>query len=360
MSELWTNARRRSLAGLPRAINRLETLFWYVTPIIQTRGSSMSAEFGVPVRFDPIDASTMPSLADNLSPALGPIYLRCIADISSEAVEVSSSDLSAREVLRAHFLIADHFLRCGEGDGIGGIGPKSTDLLLSAVARQNVEFGGIAKWTTIFQKAATILFGLVMNHPFHDANKRTAYLSTVHYFHKNGYLMTASERELEDFTVEIAGRSLKKYPRYRDLRKTSTDPEVEFIAYWLRKKTRKADRTEYLVTYRELNNLLAKYGASLENPHDNSIDVMRVEDVIVRPRAFWRKAETIREKRRVCVLGFPGWSKQVGKGRIGHLRKELGLTPENGVDSQSFFNGIDDMKVLIDIYEGALRRLADR
>ena len=34
--------------------------------------------------------------------------------------------------------------------------------------------------------------------------------------------------------------------------------------------------------------------------------------------------------------------------------------PEDGVDAQAFFYDVDDMRVLIDLYEGALRRLAYR
>lgn len=282
-----------------------------------------------------------------------------MAEVKVFETDLRVGDLSASDDLRAHFAVVDYFLRKGEGDGVGGFGPKSTDLLISALSRQFVGFGDLDKWQSVPEKAATLLFGLVQNHPFHDANKRTAYLSTVHYLRQNGLIITVSEKALEDLTVLVAQNGLKKFPRFRELRKKSDDPEVRFLAHYLRQNTRKIDRQQYFITYRELEKILKRYNVWLENPHNNQIDVMRWETVTKKHGLFGRKTES-KEIRRVCVLGFPGWTKQVGKGRLGYVRKELGLVPEEGVDSQSFFKDVDDMRVLIEMYEGALQRLAYR
>lgn len=296
---------------------------------------------------------------DHLNTELSYLYDKAVEEVASFEANLSSGDLSAKEVLRAHFCIADYFSK--EGEGIGGAGPKDIGLLLSALSRQHVGFGSTLKWTTPHDKAATLLFGMIMNHPFHDANKRTAYLSTIHYLFQSGYVITVSEKELEDMTVLVANNGLKKFPRFRDLKKNGDDPEVRFLSHYLRQNTRKIDRQQYIVTYRELEKILKRYGAWMENPHNNQIDVMHWEDVVVTEGGFFKKRKrTTKEIRRACVLGFPGWNKQVGKGRLKHVRQALNLTPENGVDSQSFFKDVDDMNVLLEIYEGALRRLAHR
>ena len=276
------------------------------------------------------------------------------ADFQSQ---LSKDDLSVHEVLRAHFSIAEYFTE--QGQGIGGIGVKDVGMLISALARQNAGYGAVQKWQTVHQKAATLLYGLVMNHPFYDANKRTAYLSTVYYLSRSGYILEITEKQLEDLTVQIAERQLKKYPRYRDLLKKSADPEVEYLAYYFKKNSRLADRNQYLVTYRELDRLLRKYKAHLENPSNSLIDVMQWQEIETRHK-WYSKPKTTPEVRRVCRLGFPGWNKQVGQGRLKHVREQLKLTVKDGVDAQSFFNGLDDMKVLMQMYEGALTRLADR
>lgn len=287
------------------------------------------------------------------------LYDRSLFDVATFESNLDATDLSASEVLKAHFAVVDYFLRKGEGEGIGGYGPKDTGLLISALSRQFVGYQGVDKWHTAPEKAATLLFGLVQNHPFYDANKRTAYLSTVHYLYQNGLVITVSEKALEDMTVLVAQNGLEKFPRFRDLKKKGDDPEVRFLTHYLRQNTRKIDRQQYLITYRELEKILKRYDAWLENPHNNQIDVMRWETVTKRSGLFGKKTES-KEVRRACVLGFPGWTKQVGKGRLGHVRKALGLVPENGVDSQSFFKDVDDMRVLIEMYEGALHRLAYR
>ena len=302
----------------------------------------------------------MDDFVETLLPSLQKKYTHALSNVADFDQQSSSHGLSVDEVLRAHFSVVDYFLKEDEGEGIGGIGPKDSAMLISALCRPYVSFGGISKWNTIHEKAATLFFGLIMNHPFHDANKRTAYLSTVHYLYINGFILSVSPKELEDLAVLVAERGLKKYRRFKELQKDDADPEVKFIAWYLRTNTHKIDRQQYFVTYRELEKILKKYHVFMENPKNNSIDIMRWEDVEVRPGGFFQKKKFTKEVRRVCSFGFPGWSKQVGKGRIGYLRNELGLTPENGVDSQSFFNGMDDMRVLIDVYEGALRRLAYR
>lgn len=297
---------------------------------------------------------------EGLLPELHFLYDRSMEELTCFEENISAGELRASEVLKAHFAIVDYFLRQGEGEGVGGFGPKDTGLLMSAVSRQFVGFGGEQKWKTVPERAATLLFGLIQNHPFHDANKRTAYLSTVQYLYQNGLVIEVSEKELEDMTVHVANNSLSKFSRFRDLRKKESDPEVRFLAHWLKTNTRKIDRRQYLITYRELDKILKRYDAWLENPHDNQIDVMRSEWVVKRRGTLFRKEQRVKETRRVCVLGFPGWKNQVGKGRLGHVRKELKLTPEHGVDSQSFFHDVDDMKILIELYEGALKRLAYR
>lgn len=296
---------------------------------------------------------------DSLQPELRYLYERSLDEVQRFEENVASTDLSAREVLRAHFSLCEYF--ANEQEGLGGMGLKDSGLLTSALSRQFVGFGQTQKWVTVHDKAATLLFGLIMNHPFHDANKRTAYLSTIHYLFTNGYAITVTEKVLEDMTVLVAENGLKKFRRFKQLEKKTNDPEIEFLSHYLRQNTRKIDRMQYLITYRELNKILKRYDAWLDNPNNNFIDVMLSEQVTeIKGPIFSRRRVTRTETRRVCSLGFPGWTKQVGKGRLKHVRQALNLMPSDGVDSQSFFKEVDDMRVLLELYEGALRRLAFR
>lgn len=306
------------------------------------------------------DSADISKYSETLLPNIRYLYHKSVEETTSFDESLPEGGISAKEVLRAHFCIVDYFLREGEGDGVGGFGPKDTGLLLSAISRPHTEFGGIPKWRTIHEKAATLLFGLIKNHPFHDANKRTAYLSAVHYLYSNGFQVSASPTELENLTVLVAEGELRKFPRYRELCKRSDDPEIDYLAWFFRKNTHQVDRTQYLVTYRELENILKRYNVLMVNPDNGYIDIMRWEDVEIPRRNIFSKKTRTPELRKVCSLAFPGWSKVVGKGRLKHIREQLGLTPEGGVDSQSFFRDVDDMRGLIGQYEDALRRLAFR
>lgn len=258
------------------------------------------------------------------------------------------------DVLRAHFLIADFFY--GRESGMGGIGPRDIGLLQSSVYRQFVAYGGTNKWKTPYEKAATLLFGLITDHPFHDANKRTGLLAYLFALHKMNRQPTNGQNELEDFMVEIAERSLAKYRRMKDLMKREDDADVLFIADYLKRNSRERDSRFYTITYNELDRRLMDFGHCFGDPKNNYIDICRIDTF----RPFGVFGKKSRKLVKVAQIGFPGWKSQVGKGAITTVRKAAKLTPEYGVDSASFYRGADPLNSLIAQYEGPLQRLAFR
>lgn len=238
--------------------------------------------------------------------------------------------LSCEDVLDAHYLIGEHFRKLGEG--IGGFGPKDAGLLSSAVARQVASAGGSYVYNNVWEIGGSLLFGLINNHPFHDANKRTAFLCVVFFLLEQGFVPRIDIVDVEDFTVEIAEFN----------QKNGRHMTVDEI--WPRLKTmfrERDNRISYVVTYRDLDNLLRAQGCSLRNPSGNYIDVFKGDH-------------------RVAHIGFPGMNKEVGRKAIATVRKETGLTAENGYDAQVFFKGADPLSELIGLYEEPLKRLADR
>ncbi len=267
----------------------------------------------------------------------------------------SKETVGLHQVLKAHFLIVDFFAQ--EGGGVGGVGPKSIDLLHSAIYRQFVSYGGKDKWATPLEKCATLLFGLVKDHPFHDANKRTAFLVTLLQLERLGRMPRIKQREFEDFVVEVADNKLQKYARFREALDEENDPEIRFIADFLKRNTRDIDRRSYTVTFHELNQIIKKHNFELVSPSGNFINLVQVE---YRPKYLGILGPKIRRETRVAQIGFPGWKKQVGKGALKTVRDATRLTPEKGYDSKTFFHGADPLHVLIDTYAEPLRRLADR
>lgn len=65
---------------------------------------------------------------------------------------------------------------------------RVTDLGLadSAVSRPQASFAGEEFYTSIEEKAATLLYGVARNHPFIDGNKRVAVLAALQFLNVNG------------------------------------------------------------------------------------------------------------------------------------------------------------------------------
>lgn len=263
--------------------------------------------------------------------------------------------LSVEDVLVAHFLIADFFY--SNGEGIGGVGPRDINLLQSTVDRQRVSFGEKWKWNTPHELSATLLFGIVRNRPFFDANKRTGIVCCANLLMRHGISLTLAEDDLVRFTEDIASHNLRKYPTYRQLvRERADDAEIVFISRYLRKNSRVLSKGHHSITFRELITTLNRFGYELTAPKGNAIDVVFNGKASVSPNSDVRYE--IGE--RVCNIGFPGYSKQVTKGDLKRLRSALYLLPEYGIDSETFFEGADPLTNLISSYEGALRKLAFR
>lgn len=252
--------------------------------------------------------------------------------------------LEIEDVLKVHFLIVDMFY--GQREGLGGIGPKDIGLLESAVARQHAGYGDFIKWSRVEDKAATLLFGLIMNHAFHDANKRTAFLSTLHLLNRSGIVIEVTEKQFEDFTVSIANGEFRKGEKFRRSFLDQEDGEIKYIAHMLKKITRQVDKKDYTITYRELERILHRFGYTLTNPHDNYIDVCIYVDGNVGER--------------ITRIGYPSPTKQVLKPVMRQLRAATKLDALNGVDSQAFFKDVEPVSRLMAKYYEPLVRLADR
>lgn len=265
-----------------------------------------------------------------LSDRLYENYLHHLRQIDEFDYSGDRSHLTCEDVLDAHYLICDHFLKLGHG--IAGFGPKDVGLLSSAVCRQLASAGGIFVYNDFWDIASSLIFGLINDHPFHDGNKRTAFLCSVFFMMEHGYVPSVDIREVEDFTVDIADFK----------RVNGRHMEVAEISSRFKTMFRKQDnRISYIVTFKELQGLLKAHGCSIDNPNGNFINVY-VGD------------------QRVSQIGFPGWSREVSRNAISTVRKSTGLLPENGVDAQVFFKGADPLSTLIGEYEEPLKRLADR
>ena len=106
------------------------------------------------------------------------------------------------EVLKLHRLVLDQH---GGAAGIRDLGA-----LESAVAQPRMTFAGADLYPTIEQKAATLCFSLVYNHPSVEGNKRIGFAAMATMLDLNGYELSAPVDDAERTILAIAAGQLPR------------------------------------------------------------------------------------------------------------------------------------------------------
>ena len=92
----------------------------------------------------------------------------------------------------------------------GTSGVRDEGLLDSALAQPQATFCGELLHPTIGEQAAAYLYHLVMNHPFIDGNKRTAFAVMDTFITLNGYSLNLSEEEAYNLVIRVVQREISK------------------------------------------------------------------------------------------------------------------------------------------------------
>ena len=98
------------------------------------------------------------------------------------------------EAVALHFEIMFEF-------GETRIGIAEPNLIESALARP--KNAAVYEDADIIRQAATLLFGLIKNHPWHGGNKRTATALTDSFLYRNGYDLQTTLTETIELSLNI-------------------------------------------------------------------------------------------------------------------------------------------------------------
>lgn len=90
----------------------------------------------------------------------------------------------------------------------GSHGVRDLNLLDSALQRPQSSFMGEDLYPTLFHKAAALMHSILLNHPFIDANKRTATVSMAYFLHLNGYAIEAGQKELVELALKVESKKM--------------------------------------------------------------------------------------------------------------------------------------------------------
>jgi death-on-curing protein len=104
--------------------------------------------------------------------------------------------LTKEQVIAIHKDLIEYY---GGRDGM-----RDEGLLDSALAAPFQTFGGQPVFLTIQQKALRLGFGLIMNHPFIDGNKRTGAHIMLTTLAINGIELTYTQKELYEIILQVA------------------------------------------------------------------------------------------------------------------------------------------------------------
>lgn len=123
--------------------------------------------------------------------------------------------LSANDIVYLHGQIVNE---------IGGsLGVREPGMLVSITEKPKTSFAGEDLYPDVLTKAAALYEALCNYHVFIDGNKRTAALAMYRFLSINGYELTATNKELEKYTLHIA----------------TTNPDLTEVAAWLQTHTKK-------------------------------------------------------------------------------------------------------------------------
>jgi death-on-curing protein len=258
--------------------------------------------------------------------------------------------LSVADVIAIHEVLAADFAR--DEDPISPSGVRSPDLLHSAVSRQLTGYEGKLKYDTIVHNAASLAYGICLNHPFHNGNKRTALVSLLCHLDKNDLTMSdhVKQGELYEFMKKMADHGFARDRASED----QSDAECRQIAKWVRERSRRVETGERLVTFRELKNILRGHRFEFDNAKGNYIDVVRYED------AGSIFGISIGKKKRVRYFHMPnpGDGYVAPKGLVKKLRQMCRLTEKDGYDSRNFYAKEHPPDYFVMKYRGTLKKLA--
>lgn len=108
----------------------------------------------------------------------------------------------------------------------GSLGVREPGLLESIAQKPQATFGGSQLYPTVFDKAAALFEALCNYHVFIDGNKRVAAMAMYRFLAINVYSLTASNKELEEYTLLVA----------------TTNPDLADMAAWIKNHSKKAKK----------------------------------------------------------------------------------------------------------------------
>jgi death-on-curing family protein len=258
--------------------------------------------------------------------------------------------LSVEDVIRIHEQLADDF--AADDDPIIPRGARNEHLLASAAFRVHTSLNEASKYPTPEMASAALFHALVLDHPFHNGNKRTALVSLLVSLDENNLILTCHEDELFRLVLLLAQHKLVD-ERLGEL----ADRETLHLAEWIRQNSRLIEKGDRPLSWRRLRQILSSHDCEFDFPRGvgNRINVSRR----ITEWYFWGLARRPRVLQSQVFYGDDG--RDAEPNTIAKIRKDLRLDETNGIDSKAFYDSDSQTSVVGDFivrYRKTLKRLA--
>lgn len=267
--------------------------------------------------------------------------------------------LTTDEVVELHEILCRNYDLLPEMEPVSPPGIKNEHLLESAVSRQTVGSGDYYKYSNVFSNCATLVFGLVKNHSFHNGNKRIGFLAMIKHLYLNGYVISPNikHKEIYELLRTLANSSLTEHAEeyfkhfYKQTKKAKwTDQtSIDYITLWLKKRTEHKNTKikPRSIPVNDLTRILKVKNLTIDfnGKHLSVSKQTSFIDNVLFKKAF---------KREYLIKDY----KNVPLGIIEQIRTEFGISFQDGVDNSTFFNEDDLLNNEIMAYKKIIYKLA--
>lgn len=252
--------------------------------------------------------------------------------------------LSTEDVISIHDALVKDFAT--DKDPISPPGLRDENLLTSAITRAQTGYGNHLKYPTVEMAGAALLHSLVLNHAFHNGNKRTGLVSLLVFLDKNSLMPEFLENDLFKWTLRVAQHGLVPL-QCNDL----ADREVLKLAEWIEDNSRKILKGDRPIQWYKLKRILHRYKCRYATANvGNRIDIYRT---VERSRLGRKYSRTLRVQ-----AHYRNDGDEIEPNTVHHIRKRLELDEDHGYDSKTFYETAEEPDDFIQKYRTLLRRLA--
>lgn len=270
-------------------------------------------------------------------------------------------------VIELHDILSNNVHLLEDMDPVEPRGVKNLGMLESAVNRQISGLGDYYKYNTWYSNAATLVFGVIKNHAFHNGNKRAGFLALIKHLYINGYVLRPdlSSEEIYEFLIAIADSkifefSLKHRKKYsfilskeeKRIKDWSLDTQIRFISYWIKKNgAPKSCTIKGEVKISVLKKVLNNKGIKIEQSGSN-LDVFvegesKFLGIKFGVKIIKKKSYSLGNKRTDVI-----------KPVLISIRKDFNLTKSDGVDDTFFYDENAFLDSEIKAYKRIIYRLS--